>query len=1534
MELLAKAASYSLEATSEWCSHQLGTLSNEFTDGLASSNIWQRLLSGSLQVSPHLPLHRTAAMFMQALLTFESLGVDGTGGTATKHMEGLLELLRAPLDDSSCLEAAAGEEGEGGINGVPMCSWQPISFFILVLQAFIGQMHSRLWIRNGDDLLQLELLFQNWREFILDMDVLIMMAALAASPPHQAWTALFTEFNGKALLRAAGIRSGPPGQQSPLLELQDGTNLLGPVVCILRERSVCGLPPQDRLRHILLHWLCIEDWGYTQLLEFLPSDLQNKTKQIEEVLDEIATYRAPSLNRGGMYILRREYWRYFDPHFQHFSQRILSRAWERAMSTNMYKPHYQLLPPPYPLPPSLRPMLGVLATPSLYRLVWYIISTSAVGGPPKLPEEMLLSALNLLSLQLQHCLSDMGLTGDTAGPVPASANTAGAAGATASASTNRGEPSKMAAAHAELAVAVLAGSSSAAGYSFKNGGLAQAERDTPPRSSPSFSEDILDCCSHLAARCKYVLQVCSGGDPCAVPPGGNGTRGGASPTSTDKNALEVGVSDLEASRKVKAKQRQANIMAKMRAQQAAFLKMDPPSGSDAQAQAPPGPPSLPPTTQSAAVSETEGVVDPPAPIPAPKTRTRSVQPATGVFVQRREDASLSESHSCGPACSSPTKPWNDLPRNQGVSVSELDIQPGLHVHCCGHVIHSHCFEKHRQNIRETVPNRHTQIVSVARNEFLCPVCRRLANTLLPAADFAWRGTLGKALLASRTLPRSAGQLDDSHATPGLEPGPGGGLHPMVFPQPGTLQPGRLVSEPSGPGQQPAVAAGTEPPTHISTTNLLQALDSVVSTQSGGQGGQSSTGGLGEPSTATELNAQPPTEMSALALALAGAALSSSPPMSQREGGERALYLFGKQYGQVALILDRQSAVESDVYINALQRAVEARNHIVLRTLNDPTAGTTGRTANQGASSQAEQAEGRSGGGLAQPVGGTHTSGNDATSVGAAPAANAAPAEASIQTKPMSHALMDLTTMEDDESLDGDAGEAPLPSAPHMSWDPLVVLEKSVSEVQQQYDDRQQLCPSFMWALLAHNIAHYEALRRPSCTSEVLLCTAPAEAPPKCPSGMAPGTVSGGGSQETKYNSASTSQGSRSVTTGGILQPMTTSSSVNSDSNLRSVTGLPIGDLLAGSHSLPVCIAEGLLPSYFADHAEHLMRQEAEEVDQEQSLEATELPLLRARELKRWSQLVVYAVASSQASLWTLTLGPLAPAVGEPSSPHPIRALVRVLKLLEARLSNPTDVSASAQLPSTSEIREVASTQVLPFLVRSYCLYCLLQGQQPSLSLMHMYRKLRCSAVQQEPRTPPSSSQDAPNPDESLAYPSATRLVALLAHELSLPGVLEATRGIAAHPDPDHLVARWCPQLAWGLDQQQQDQAGQQLAQTSSASARLSYPLNPLSLIALPDLFQDLYLNFTDQVCPKCHRKPEQPGICLITGKLLCSCRGGCVDDRGGGYLHTVEHCVGNSMILSLKSTRVLSIRHSRKADGQSPFLDSHGEEDPDMRRYG
>ena len=83
------------------------------------------------------------------------------------------------------------------------------------------------------------------------------------------------------------------------------------------------------------------------------------------------------------------------------------------------------------------------------------------------------------------------------------------------------------------------------------------------------------------------------------------------------------------------------------------------------------------------------------------------------------------------------------------TLSAVDALPGLHVQTCGHKVHAACLRKYREGLKNRLKGGLTYegmfLLDVLGDEYLCPVCRRVCNTILcaPAEDGAAAGGRGE-----------------------------------------------------------------------------------------------------------------------------------------------------------------------------------------------------------------------------------------------------------------------------------------------------------------------------------------------------------------------------------------------------------------------------------------------------------------------------------------------------------------------------------------------------------------------------------------------------------------------------------------------------------------------------------------------------------------------------------------------------------------------------------------------------------------------
>ncbi|XP_043711855.1 E3 ubiquitin-protein ligase PRT6-like [Telopea speciosissima] len=95
---------------------------------------------------------------------------------------------------------------------------------------------------------------------------------------------------------------------------------------------------------------------------------------------------------------------------------------------------------------------------------------------------------------------------------------------------------------------------------------------------------------------------------------------------------------------------------------------------------------------------------------------------------------------------------------------------GIHISSCGHAVHQECCDRYLLSLKERYTRRIVfeggHIVDPDQGEFLCPVCRRLANSALPAFP-DWSGNVRKQIMPAdlcSTLTFGSSSMSNSEVT--------------------------------------------------------------------------------------------------------------------------------------------------------------------------------------------------------------------------------------------------------------------------------------------------------------------------------------------------------------------------------------------------------------------------------------------------------------------------------------------------------------------------------------------------------------------------------------------------------------------------------------------------------------------------------------------------------------------------------------------------------------------------------------------------
>ncbi|KAL0049205.1 hypothetical protein WJX82_008779 [Trebouxia sp. C0006] len=737
----------------------------------AGCGIWNHLLNRH-PVSMHYPRLRAFALSHKALLGLHAQAMAAGNAADTQVMDGMLRSLFA----QSCVKIELKDRW------LRVGLYQEFAQKALMIQVWRAQVQVGLWVRNGPEVGQVHRLYQGayWNEASYDLDMLLLQLWMARSDPDQVLLDFVCAFGGERILQAVwssnrqacalppcpALNGTEPEPAVSLTALQAEANGTAPgddvvpthtsdapstqaddasvptelipehqlqcivqgmrlLVTLLRDNHTWEPDAEKQLRWHVVHWLCLSDSTYTELTGALPSQLAAQQEALDKVLAEVATFVTPNTFERGRYCLKKQFWADFDPGFPYFNPQSRQAAVNRGLELKLWKPHQQLRGLVQGLPPGMEGLQAFTKTHFGKSLVRVCLSYCA-RHPSSATEDLALAAMNLLALTMPALPS--------ASPQPGM------------------QP-------ASQTSPPLMPRSAAVANATEFDSLAELEALFGPSAS-QHSFELQDCAEHLhqhiiSLRHQHSLtpagHEAGGSSPPVIVHSSTtaeattviGRRSGPKPTGAD------GAGNAAGARKAQAKARQAAMMARMKQQQARFKD----AGSEGDApNVDKDEDMMDAGEQGAGMSKvrvggSEGVA---GPLGRHDQQTRGVVEGECAFCGNGNETEplgwVVQLHCSAMPSSAQTPPpaWQDTPCDplgphinpRDVGLSLLDEQAGPHVLCCGHMLHETCLARHRaalvQQQEEDEFSEGVDLVDLRDKEFLCPVCRRLGNTLLPA----------------------------------------------------------------------------------------------------------------------------------------------------------------------------------------------------------------------------------------------------------------------------------------------------------------------------------------------------------------------------------------------------------------------------------------------------------------------------------------------------------------------------------------------------------------------------------------------------------------------------------------------------------------------------------------------------------------------------------------------------------------------------------------------------------------------------------
>ncbi|CAN8237512.1 unnamed protein product [Cochlearia groenlandica] len=737
----------------------------------------------SQAISVHLPLHRLLSLLIEKALRI-CYGESGLHhGVSVGH----------DITHEEFFSFVIGDFHPYGFSALVM-------EHVLQLRVFCAQVIAGMWKKNGDSAL---LSFEwyrsvRWSEQGLELDLFLLQCCGALAPADSYVNKLLNRFG---LSNYLSLNPDITNEYEPVLVKE----MIALMIQILQERRFCGLSTAQNLRREIIFKLATGDFTHSQLVKSLPRNL-SKSDELQKVLDDVSVYRNPSGMKQGKYSLRSSCWKELELYHPRWNSRELQSAEERfsqycgvSALTNQL-PKWRMIYPP------LKSLAGIGTCKATFQLISSALYYALHGGTSaksRAPDGVLIATLHLLSLSLDICTQQreanvQACCAENSIPI---LDLAGLE--IIGINQGTGKSSLL-----SLLVSLMKNRRDDGLHQFPEAGNCNIS---------SWIGNLLKMFSAIDSACMKQLQSLA---PEVV--GQSGFDKATSGSTSDEN------------RKAKARERQAAILAKMKAEQTKFLSTlsssmdddDPRSETemidsamehdseiavrevcslchDPDSKDPVsfliflqksklsgfvdrGPLSWDQGPQSGKKISVHGAPDP-MKMNVSESATDSMLRSLKAHLTgegqtgkrssdgRSTDASNTESleivmyqtarknvvnminqspthvdHRLHEAESSSTKnsvggPSTLIVRVPEIQLSQSDISSdgfhpidcdGVYLSSCGHAVHQSCHELYFKSLKDRSERRNVfegaHIVDLEQGEFLCPACRRLANSLLPA----------------------------------------------------------------------------------------------------------------------------------------------------------------------------------------------------------------------------------------------------------------------------------------------------------------------------------------------------------------------------------------------------------------------------------------------------------------------------------------------------------------------------------------------------------------------------------------------------------------------------------------------------------------------------------------------------------------------------------------------------------------------------------------------------------------------------------
>ncbi|RMZ75084.1 hypothetical protein DV737_g5482, partial [Chaetothyriales sp. CBS 132003] len=287
----------------------------------------QRVVNFSVEkgaMSFHHPLHYTLSWLLEGGKD-SKLAIDALKTAADSLMHKINDIPLGPEDSAIKTIIQSPDDALLAMFDYPLrvCAW-------------LAQMKANMWVRNGMSLRHQMSQYKSvqYRDLAHQRDLFLLQTALVTCDPSRVLSSMINRF-GLTEWMSGKYSSLPDCEDSQMLDLAE--DLIYLLVNLLADRDNLTSKQDDPesglniVRKEIAHSLCFKAMSYTDLTSRLTERVQYD-ERLQEVLDSMTTFRPPeALNDTGLLSLKEDFLAELDPYNSHFSKN------QRDEAENIYK---------------------------------------------------------------------------------------------------------------------------------------------------------------------------------------------------------------------------------------------------------------------------------------------------------------------------------------------------------------------------------------------------------------------------------------------------------------------------------------------------------------------------------------------------------------------------------------------------------------------------------------------------------------------------------------------------------------------------------------------------------------------------------------------------------------------------------------------------------------------------------------------------------------------------------------------------------------------------------------------------------------------------------------------------------------------------------------------------------------------------------------------------------------------------------------------------------------------------------------------